>query len=155
MTTITLEQIEARHTELAEMITKLKAQPPAAAPTIFTVAEARITLQPGERYAGLLLSDNGQPSHHLVLLPGDSDDINWSDAKEWATSIGGELPTRREQSLLFANLKSEFQPRWYWSSQVHESDGSYAWGQDFDDGGQYYPHQSYEGRARAVRRLPA
>ena len=131
MTTITLEQIHAEHTR------------------------TQIELQPGERYAGLILDADGTPSYHLVLLPGEGEELEWRDAKDWATKAGGELPTRREQSLLFANLKSEFQSAWYWSSEEHESDGSYAWNQNFDNGGQDGLHESYEGRARAVRRLTA
>ena len=61
---------------------------------------------------------------------------------------------RREQSLLYANLKSEFEEAWYWSCEEHASDGSYAWGQSFYFGSQSITHKSYEGRARAVRRLP-
>ena len=43
---------------------------------------------------------------------------------------------------------------WYWSSTQHASSPSDAWGQDFNDGNQDIIHKSYEGRARAVRRLP-
>ena len=62
-------------------------------------------LKPGEVYAGIILGKNGDPDHHLVLLPGALHDVNWTDATRWAESIGGELPTRREQALLFANTK--------------------------------------------------
>lgn len=30
----------------------------------------------------------------VVLLPGKGYDLNWSDAKAWATAQGGELPSR-------------------------------------------------------------
>ena len=113
---------------------------------------AGIELQPGERYAGVLLNEDGTPSHHVVLLPGDAEDVTWQAALDWAKQAGGELPNRREQSLLFANAKSAFEAAWYWSGEAHE-DGSYAWGQDFNGGGQGYDHKSYEGRARAVRRV--
>ena len=124
-------------------------------PKLLIVPEASIELQPGERYAGVLLDDVGLVSHHLVLLPGDAAKITWPDACTWAAKAGGELPTRREQSLLFANLKGEFQPRWYWSGEAYEHDGSYAWDQVFSGGSQGYDHKSYEGRARAVRRVTA
>jgi hypothetical protein len=117
---------------------------------------AGIELQLGERYAGVLLNEDGTPSHHLVLLPGDADDITWSAAVEWAKAAGGELPTRREQALLFANAKSAFEEAWYWSGQEYEEPGgSYAWYQDFGYGVQYYLHKGYEGRARAIRRVTA
>jgi hypothetical protein len=52
-------------------------------------------LEQGEIYAGIILTSDGAPSHHLILLPGDNGDDNWADQTEWAKSIGGELPTRR------------------------------------------------------------
>jgi hypothetical protein len=113
-----------------------------------------LELQPGERYAGLLLNEDGTPSHHVVLLPGDADDVTWPAAVEWAKQAGGELPSRREQSLLFANAKSAFEEAWYWSGEEHEN-GSYAWNQDFLNGYQNYFRKSFEGRARAVRRVTA
>ena len=79
----------------------------------------------------------------------------WDAAKAWAATAGGELPTRQEQALLYANLKAEFKPAWYWSSEQHASDSSFAWHQNFYDGYQHSYHESYAGRARAVRRFPA
>ena len=89
-----------------------------------------------------------------MLLPGDAEGTNWTDAKAWAKGQGGELPTRREQSLLYANLKDEFEKAWYWSSEEYEPDTAYAWCQLFNDGSQLTLHKSSYGcRARAVRRL--
>ena len=110
-------------------------------------------LREGELYAGLLLGKDGAPDIHLVLLPGAAADVTWDQAKAFAVTAGGELPTRREQALLFANLKEEFERRWYWSCEQHASSPSYAWYQDFYGGLQDDYHKSYEGRARAVRRL--
>jgi hypothetical protein len=42
---------------------------------------------------------------------------------------------------------------WYWSSTQYAASPSNAWGQVFDYGYQYDSRKSYEGRARAVRRL--
>jgi len=151
--TITLDQVIAQQQRLAAMIEAFKAT--AAETQILIVSEATIELRPGELYAGLLLDDDGKPSHHLVLLPARAEDVSWDAAVEFAKQAGGELPTRREQSLLYANLKDQFAPAWYWSGEQHEGDGSYAWGQYFDYGGQVITHKSYEGRAVAVRRLPA
>ena len=148
MNTITIEALQARHDELGKLIESFKA----ALPTVLVIHEADIELRQGEHYAGLVLAENGKPSHHLVLLPGDAGDKTWEQAKAWATEQG-ELPTRAEQSLLFANLKSEFEGAWYWSSQAHESESSWAWCQLFRNGTQYYSHERYELRARAVRRL--
>ncbi len=115
---------------------------------------AGVELRRGERYAGVLLNEDGTPSHHLVLLPGDAEDVTWQAALDWAKQAGGELPSRREQSLLFANAKSAFEEAWYWSGEAHEN-GSCAWYQDFYYGIQNDLHKSYEGRARAVRRVAA
>lgn len=155
MTTVTLEDIKATQDKLAEMIAALEASAAttsAQQPTKYTVEAAEITLQPGERYAGLVLdATTGAPSHHLVLLPVEADDMEWEDARKWAEDHGGTLPTRQEQSLLFANLKSEFKPNWYWSGE--QASASSAWSQYFYNGYQTNHYLSNEFRVRAVRRL--
>jgi hypothetical protein len=149
--TITLEAIEAQQSKLADMIADFKRQ---AESSVITLPGTTISLAPGELYAGILLGDDGRPAHHLILLPGDVDGHAWEAAKSWAQEQGGELPTRREQSLLFANLKSHFEARWYWSAEEYEDDTACAWSQYF-----YYGNQngnrkgSFNCRARAVRRL--
>ncbi len=111
-------------------------------------------LKPGEEYSGLMLGEKpGDPDYHLILLPGQAKDVNWSKAKEFAAKAGGELPTRREQRVLFANAKQHFDPNYYWSGEQHAGYSVYAWFQGFDDGSQYYSDKSASGRARAVRRL--
>ena len=149
MQTITIEYLQARHIELGKLIDSFKA----ALPAILHIPGTDIELSQGERYAGLILNEQGKPSHHLVLLPGEAEDKTWEQAIAWATEQGGELPTRAEQSLLFANLKGEFQEAWYWSGQAHETNSSWAWYQNFYDGSQGYGHKGNEFRARAVRRL--
>jgi len=131
------------------LATALGTPAPASLPEPITLA----ALRPGERYAGLILGKDGEPSYHLILLDGEAEDVSWDDAKVWATTIGGELPTRREQSLLYANLKEEFQGAWYWSGEQSESYSDDAWGQDFGDGDQNDYRKDLEFRARAVRRL--
>ena len=106
----------------------------------------------GEQYAGIVLGKNGEPDEHVFLLPGEFAG-NWKDAIAWAKSIGGELPTRQEQPLLFANCKESFKPTYYWSSEQHAYDSDCAWIQDFDNGNQISDHKSYSRSARAVRRL--
>ena len=119
-----------------------------------TLPAAQIELADGEHYAGLILNADGTPSHHLVLLPGDHDDAKWQAAVEWAQSINGELPTRAEQSLLYANCKPQFQGDWYWSGEPYASVARYAWCQGFGNGGQGTSYVNDHCRARAVRRLP-
>jgi hypothetical protein len=110
-------------------------------------------LHDGELYAGIILGKDGQPDHHLILLPGEAESVNWKAAKEFATKAGGELPTRREQSLLYANLKEHFQERAYWSGEQRAADSDYAWHQHFGYGCQGSSHKGLQLRARAVRRL--
>ena len=149
--TITLEVIEAKHSELSKLIETFKQQ---AMRSEIAVPAVTISLSPGERYAGLILGEDGKPSHHLILLSGEVNGKSWSESKEWAEERGGELPTRREQSLLFANLKQRFEKDWHWSAEEHESDSAYAWYQNFNDGIQSSVHKDdFSCRARAVRRL--
>ena len=105
----------------------------------------------GGTYAGISRGVDGAPDEHLVLLPGEAVDVDWDAARAFATSIGGELPTRAEQALLFGNLKDQFQRDWYWSGE--QAGPSNAWNQNFNNGNQNNNNRSYEGRARAVRRL--
>ena len=152
---VTLKHVKAEHKKLGALIATLEAAAASqASASVYRIAEATIDLASGERYAGMVLRADGTPSHHLVLLPGQADSVNWDDAKRWAAEAGGELPTRQEQALLYANLKGSFAAAWYWSGEEH-TDGSYAWTQYFSYGYQGYYHKSYEGRARAVRRLDA
>jgi hypothetical protein len=66
--------------------------------------------------------------------------------------VGG-LPTRRELSLLFANLKEQFHRVWYWSSEQSELRSQLVWGQNFTSGIQTMYGRPFHGRARAVRRV--
>ena len=105
-------------------------------------------LNPGEIYVGRI---NDQ---HIILLPGDNDDANWQDALNWAKSIGGDLPNRIEQSMLWANHREQFQKDWYWSNETDSDSSSWAWYQVFGHGDQTDRCKHDEFRARAVRRLP-
>jgi len=147
---ITLQAIESDLARVAAMIEEFKRQPQ---PSEYHVAAVTIPLAAGERVAGTILNDDGTLSHYVILLPGEAESVNWKDALAWATEQGGELPTRREQSLLFANLKDGFESAWYWSGERHEENSGWAWCQYFGDGEQYYYGQAGEFRARAVRRF--
>ena len=111
------------------------------------------SLRDGEIYAGLILGKDGAADYHLFLQPGEAVDVTWQSAVDWAKKLGHSLPTRTEQALLFANLKEQFQPRYYWSGAQYGPSSSHAWSQHFLIGYQNYGLKSYEGRARAVRRL--
>ena len=85
MTTITLEDLEARQAELAEMIASFKHSGRTVA-----VPGAAIELRPGERYVGLVLAEDGTPLHHVILLAArPSQRLTWQGAMDWATSVGG------------------------------------------------------------------
>ena len=154
MSAITLEAVKARQAELAQMIEQLTDAAAARKPTRLLLPEVQIELQPGERYAGPLLDADGQVQHHLVLMPQRPDDkLNWQAAMGWAESVGGTLPTRQEQALLYANCKRHLAPVWHWSCETYENGASYAWNCDFFNGSQVYDLKSYEGGAVAVRRV--
>ena len=153
MTEITLEAAQAKLSEVAEMLAKL-AKPLPATLTL-AIAAATIELKPGEHYAGAVLDETtGLIKHHLVLMAEKPDErLNWQAAMDWAASVGGVLPTRQEQALLFANCKPHLDADWHWSSQTHESNSSYACHCYFGNGTQNYGGKSYAGCARAVRRV--
>ena len=153
MSSITLEAIEARQTELNQLIAQFKADA-ANQRTILVIHEAAIGLDPGEHYAGTILDESGQVVHHLVLMAQRPDTkLKWQKAMDWAASVGGALPSRQEQALLYANCKPHFKPEWHWSSETHADDASYAWGCYFGFGHQGLNRKSYGGAAVAVRRV--
>ena len=110
-------------------------------------------LADGETYVGCIGDALGN-LHHVILLPGDNDNAPWKAQMEWAKSIGGDLPTRIEQAMLWANHRDQFKEDWYWSNEIHLAEPGWAWYQYFLYGGQLSYHKSYELRARAVRRVP-
>ena len=122
--------------------TTLTALPAVGTPFLQGIFAGVTTTKAGTHCAVVLLPD--QPSGRL----------HWQAAMDWAKSVGAELPTRPVSALLFANLRDKFERAWYWTSEQHECDGAYAWGQNFTYGWQDGSHTSYEGRVRAVRLIP-
>lgn len=111
-------------------------------------------LAEGEVYVGAIGDQNGDV-YHVIRLPGDKDDSTWQDAMDWAKSIGGDLPNRIEQAMLFDRCRDQFKKDWYWSNTTVDGYPAYAWLQDFGNGGQGTNHKDYYYcRACAVRRLP-
>lgn len=104
----------------------------------------------GEIYIGAIINSKDE-GHHFFLLPGDHE-ANWADSLEWAKSIGGDLPTRAEQAMLYADFKGEFEECAYWSGEEHATGSDCAWCQGFSYGYQGYGHKSCKLRARSVRR---
>lgn len=151
MPEVTLELVQAKQTELAALIQRLQA---AAAVTTLILPAVEIALHADEHYAGVVLDDEGRVVHHVVLMAQRPDErLGWKAAMAWAKEVGGELPTRQEQALLFANCKQHLEADWYWSSEVYAADSAYAWCCHFGDGDQYYYRQVSDGCAVAVRRV--
>jgi hypothetical protein len=146
-----LSEIKSIKASIAELIARVDAL--AAAALVVEIPSMKVDLREGERYAGLILKSDGTPSHHVVLMPGWTES-NWDAAVAWALALGGDLPDRCEQSLLYANLKSEFEPCYHWSREQLAGNPDYAWMQHFDGGSQLCSLKSGQYRARAVRRLP-
>jgi hypothetical protein len=111
-------------------------------------------LSEGEVYVGAIGDKNGD-FHHVILLPGDNDDATFEAQLAWAKSIGGDLPNRIEQAMLFANFRDQFERDAYWSNTPDTDPGysGWAWYQYFGNGDQGYHRTLTELRARAVRRL--
>ena len=109
-------------------------------------------LAEGETYVGCI-GDAAGNLHHVILLPGDNDDATHESQLEWAKSIGGDLPTRIEQAMLWANHRDQFKKDWYWSCEAHESAPGWVWYQYFFNGNQLSYHKGNDLRARAVRRV--
>lgn len=116
----------------------------------------KLELKEGEVYVGAIIGSNGQGNHVILLPDHPKKRMAWQKAKDWAKSVGGDLPNRIEQALLLEQKKAEFAEAWYWSSTQHAEDADYAWGQDFSYGGQSFGHKVYtlRARSRAVRRVP-
>ncbi len=108
-------------------------------------------LKEGEIYAGAIIKPDGT-GHHVIPLDGDNDDADWQTQMEWAKSIGGDLPDRLEQAMLYKHFSEHFKPDWYWSN-TQRSAGS-AWIQIFSGGAQIWFSSSIKCRAVAVRRHP-
>lgn len=153
MSAITLEAIRAKQTELEKLIQQFKAQPVEQGREIEIEGNV-ISLAPGEHYAGAVLDADGNHMHDLVLMPQrHGKRLNWKSALEWAEEVGGALPTRQEQSLIFANCKPHLEGVYHWSCEEYESDASSAWGCYFSDGNQYRSLKVNELAAVSVRRL--
>ena len=155
---ITLEVAGARVTLPAATLTNLWLERVRAGDARGTLSPPKIgSTFPGQPgiYAGLIAgTDELGGDAHLVVLAGDRDDLTWPEALAWAESVGGRLPTRREQAILFGNVPQLFEKAWYWSSEQYAGDAEFAWFQDFLNGTQGYRPKASRCRARAVRSIP-
>jgi hypothetical protein len=113
----------------------------------------------GGIYAGVTRGEDGAPDCHLVLsIEKPQRELAWQEAVDWATEVRSDghedfhAPTRFESALLYANLRDHLDTnKWHWTST--QSSDFNAWGQDFNDGGQYGTSKEFEAAVRAVRRF--
>lgn len=117
------------------------------------ILELTTALLDGETYAGLIVGKNNQFNYHVVLLPDVAKDKSWMSAISWAGEHGGVLPSCRELSLLFANLREHFERKWYWSSEPDPVRSQLVWGENFASGIQTAYGRQFKGHARAIRRV--
>lgn len=105
-------------------------------------------------YAGIARADDQGLDHIIEVIDAAPDKMTWQQAMDWAASVGGTLPTRKQQALIFANVPELFEQEAYWSCELSAGYEGYAWAQDVNDGFQSYNGLKSVGlRARAVRRL--
>lgn len=98
-----------------------------------------------------VVNDDGSVTHS-ILLP-EEKRLAWNAARAFAEKLGGELPTRIEQAVLWARHRALFQQDWYWSSEQPAEFSSCAWIQSFLNGSQNGWPQDNKNVARAVRRV--
>lgn len=114
----------------------------------------------GGRFRGIARGENGQPDYLLIEHDEELPVGTWDKAVEAAKAVEADghkdfsLPNRAEAALLYANAKDAHEPDWYWTSEQHASDPSFAWFTYFYYGGQDYYPKGNSTRARAVRRIP-
>jgi len=149
--TITLEEIKSQQNKLQSMIARYESGK--LIENAFPISVSMPDLNDGEKWVGCMISADGLKAEHTILLPGESERASWSDQVAWAESIGGHLPDRCEQAMLYKFMKDEFKEEAYWSSETHANNAGWAWSQGFGNGAQHYTNKSSELRARAVRRL--
>lgn len=110
----------------------------------------------GGIYAGIVVGTEFD-SHVYVAVEQTKRDVIWFAAKEWAQglAVGGLsdffLPTIQQGALLYANLKPNFEDRWYWLRELYHADKNCAWVQTFGYGRQADARLTDACRACAVR----
>jgi len=149
--TVTLDEIKSQQNKLQSMIARFESSK--LIESALPISVSMPDLEDGEKWVGCIISADGLKAEHTILLPGESKCASWSNQVAWAASIGGYLPDRCEQSMLFKFMKDEFKEEAYWSCETHANSAGWAWFQNFNVGNQGITSKSSELRARAVRRL--
>jgi hypothetical protein len=112
-------------------------------------AQAGLKMYPGEIYVGVVPHDLGKA--HLILLSGEARVVGADAAEEFATSIGGQLPTHSELEYICQRMPDRFKAGLYYTCDQEEYDGDTAtllWAHLIDE-------STSVTRVRAVRRVLA
>ncbi|MFA6067161.1 MAG: hypothetical protein WC810_01130 [Janthinobacterium sp.] len=108
----------------------------------------------GEYYGGLVIKPDGMPEHHLIVLGDDtSSALTWWNALNWADERGGELPTMKEMSLVFAHSYEQRADVVYWSADKDPEDADYVRCLNMMTGRQLHAPAAVSVMAFAVRRV--
>lgn len=113
---------------------------------------------PGGIFAGITYVD-AKP-YVLVLGPEYDGECAWPDFQTWLKTLSIDgcadfvCPSKLDGMVLWANLRKEFKPVYYWLEQ-HAEGSSRAWYQHFGSGTQAHWDESGRSRCRAVRRFPS
>jgi hypothetical protein len=111
----------------------------------------------GGTFVGVITLKDGQHVAVALLADKPAKRLPWAEAKAWAETVDGQLPTRPIAALLYANAKDQFEPTWHWTLDELQADtgdedhDSYAWGCFFSYGYQGDSGKSHAAAARAVR----
>jgi len=115
----------------------------------------------GGVFAGIRFNDANDPEFVLIASPEHEGRATWKQAMDWAAGLNIAahrdfvLPDRKDGLVLFSQARDLFEKSWYWLSEQHAGYSYYAWIQYFTSGGQdWFRKDYYDGRARAVRRVP-
>lgn len=109
-------------------------------------------LEDGLMYIGEFYGEKGKYS--LYLYPKSTEKkLNWDNAIEYCTQLGGELPNIGEMQFLWENniVKEEFEYKSYWSSIDYISNKTH-YSHFFYHGNLINGPKIYECYARAIRR---
>lgn len=113
----------------------------------------KLTLNKGEHDAGIFIGKNSTSSYRIIIMPGELINAPLHLAKEFATKLGGVLPTNCELLFLFNNSKDQYKNGWYWSGDLHPCYDDCAYSLNFQSGENEISEEYCKLSARAIRRM--
>lgn len=151
MSAITLEAIEAKQTELAELIDQWKRSTKREASALtLHIPAADLVLFPDEIYCGEIRGDDGKLQYYLVGVSVRDDTGDWDELMAWAKSLNADLPSPSDAWLLRANAKHWLPDNWIWLNKPEGPSSAWCCGHF---GLQDYLGRSARGGGVAVRRV--